>query len=134
MDEVGDAGLGGGAGDGARAEDVQGLEILPVALIEHRDQVDHGLGALQRGGDGGRIAHIGLHRMDLADAAERLQVEGEIGAAGGDADAPAIAGERANHMAADKAGPAEHGDDASGLDQIIRHARPLVRPVLLDVP
>ena len=40
------------------------------------------------------IADIGLDRVDLADAAERLQMEGEVGTPRRDADAPAVARQR----------------------------------------
>ena len=45
------------------------------------------------------IADIGLNGVDLADATERLQMEREVGAARRDADAPAVARQRANQMA-----------------------------------
>ena len=135
MDEIGNAGLGGGAGNGAGAEHMQRFEILPAALIEHGDQVHHRLGPAQSAGKGGRIAHIGLNRMDLADATERLEMIGEVRAARGDANAPAVPGKRLNDMAAHESGASEYGDDAPGLDQIIRHGRPLVHPAdLLIVP
>ena len=82
---------------------MQGPEILGAAFGQHRHQIDHGLGPAQGAGDGFGIAQIGLNRMNLADAAERLEMVGEIGAARGDPDAPALTGEGANHMAADEA-------------------------------
>ena len=54
--------------------------------------------------------------MDLSDAAERLQVAGEIGPAHRDADAVAALGQRAHHMAAEKARAAEDGDQRVGGD------------------
>ena len=39
-------------------------------------------------------------------------MEGEVGTPRRDADAPAVARQRANQMAADEAGAAEDGDDA----------------------
>ncbi len=53
-----------------------------------------------------RVTDIRLHRRDLADAAKRLQMAGEVRAAHRDAHARAGLGERPDHMAADKAGAA----------------------------
>ena len=103
MDEIGDAGIAGGAGHGAGAEGMHGVEALAAALGEDRDEVDHRIRAPQGSGDGSRIAHIGLDRMDLANLADGLQVEGEVGAAGGDPNAPALAGERAHDVAPEEA-------------------------------
>jgi hypothetical protein len=61
--------------------------------------------------DRGRIAQIGLHGVDLPDAAERLQEAGELGAAYRDTDAVAELGQRAHDVAAEKARAAEHGDE-----------------------
>ena len=65
-----------------------------------------------------RIAHVGLHRVDLADAAERLQVAGEVRPAHRDADAVVALGQRADQMAAEEARAAEDGDQRVdvGLD------------------
>ena len=63
-------------------------------------------------GDRVRIAQVGLHGVDLADAAQRLQVAGEVGPAHRGADAPAAPGERAHRMPADEARAAEHRDQA----------------------
>ncbi len=57
-----------------------------------------------------RITQIGLHRVDLADSSERLQVARKIGAADCDADAVTDLGERTHHMAAEETGAAENGD------------------------
>jgi hypothetical protein len=46
--------------------------------------------------------------MDLADAAERLEMVGEIGTAAGDPDAPALFGQSADHMATDEAGATQN--------------------------
>ena len=51
----------------------------------------------------GRVAQIGLHRMDLADAAERLQMAGKIGPAHRYPDKVVALGQRAHHVAAEKA-------------------------------
>ncbi len=69
-----------------------------------------------------RIAHIGLHSMDLADLAERLQMKGKIGTADGDANSPAALRQSAHHMPADKARTAEHRYEPARLYQFVRHS------------
>ncbi len=61
--------------------------------------------------DRGRVAQIGLHGVDLADAAERLQMARQFRPAHGDADAVAALGQRPHHVPAQKAGAAEHRDE-----------------------
>ena len=53
---------------------MHGVEPLPAALRQDADEIDHGLGVPQGRRHRGRIAQIGLHRMDLSDPAERLEV------------------------------------------------------------
>ena len=55
---------------------VDGVETLPSALEQDADQIDQHLGVARGGFHRGRVAQIGLHRVDLADAAERLQMVG----------------------------------------------------------
>ncbi len=93
------------------AERLHRVEALPAALEQDADQVDHHVGVAHGRLDRGGIAQVGLHGMDLADPAERLQVAGELGAADRDADAVAELGERAHHVAAEEAGAAEDGDE-----------------------
>ena len=69
------------------AEGLDGVEALPAALEQDADQIDQHIGVARRRLDRRRVAQIGLHRVDLADAAERLQVAGEVGPAHRDADA-----------------------------------------------
>ena len=93
---------------------------------EDADQVDHGVGAGHRPVDRGAVAQVGLHRHDLADAAERLQMGGEVGPAAGGADAPAVPRQGAHDVAAEEAGGAEHGDDRllfsnEGHDTLPKH-------------
>ncbi|GGC45569.1 hypothetical protein GCM10010994_00890 [Chelatococcus reniformis] len=64
--------------------------------------------ALERPLDGRPIAHVGLHRADLADAAERLEMAGKIGTPHGDTDAMTTLGQRTHHVAADEAGSTEN--------------------------
>src|SRR5262249_58525318 len=67
-------------------------------------------GAACRGLDRFRIAQVGVIRVDLADASERLQMTGEFGAADRDTDAVAALGERAHHVAAEEARAAVYRD------------------------
>ncbi len=103
------------------AEALHGVEALAAALEQDAGEVDHHVGVARRGLDRARIAHVGLHGVDLADAAERLQMAGEIGPAHRDADAVVAFRQRAHQMAAEETGAAEHGDQLVdvGLD---RHA------------
>ena len=86
------------------------VEALPAALEQDADQVDHDVGVARGRLDRAGIAQIGLHGVDLADPAERLQMAGEIGPAHRDADAVAALGQRAHHVAAEEARAAEDGD------------------------
>ena len=65
------------------------VEALPAALEQDADQIDQHVGVARGGLDRSRVAQIGLHRVDLADAAERLQMAGELGPAHRDPDAVA---------------------------------------------
>ena len=90
------------------------LEALLAALEQHADQVDHHVGAAHRGLDRGRIAQIRLHRVDLPDPSERLQVAGEIRPAHRRADPVALARQRPHQVAAEEARAPEHGDQRFG--------------------
>ena len=57
------------------------------------------------------MAQIGLHRVDLADAAERLQMTGKIGPPHRYPDKVVALGQRAHHMAAEEARAAIDGDE-----------------------
>jgi hypothetical protein len=48
--------------------------------------------------------------MDLPDPAQRLQMEGQLRPAHGDADEVAAVSQRADHVAAEESRAAEHGD------------------------
>ena len=102
--------VGGGERDRFGAERLHGVEPLPAALEQDADQVDHDVGVAHRGLDRAGVAQVGLHRMDLADPAERLQMAGEVGPAHRDADAVVAPGQRPHQMAAEKAGAAEDRD------------------------
>jgi hypothetical protein len=75
------------------------------ALEQDADKIDHHVGVARGRFDGGRIAHIGLHGVDLADPSERLQVAGKFGPAHRDANAVAELGQRAYDMAAEESEP-----------------------------
>ncbi len=87
------------------------IEALAAVLEQDADQIDDDIGVVHRRRDRIRITQIGLHGVDLADAAHRLQMEGEIGAAHRDADAVAAVGERAHHVAAEKTRTAEYRNE-----------------------
>ena len=101
---------GGGQRHLLGAVRLHGVEALPAALEQDADQVDDDVGVAHRGLDRAGVPHIGLHRMDLADPAERLQVAGEIGPAHRDADAVVALGQRPHQVAAEEAGAAENRD------------------------
>ena len=102
--------IGGGQRHLLGAERLHGVEALPPALEQDADQVDDDVGAAHRGFHRTGVPHVGLHRMDLADPAERLQVAGEVRPAHGDADAVMPLGQRPDQMAAEEAGAAEDRD------------------------
>ena len=128
MHDIGNTRRSGGLGHSRRAFGLHRFKGLFAPGGEDADQIDRRLGAAQSGGQRFGIADIGLHRMDLADAAERLEMEGEIGTARRHANAPALARQRPHHMAADEAGAAENRDDAIlGRLNIDHRRKPLMR-------
>ena len=72
-------------------------------------------------GDRVRIAHIRLHRMDLADVAKWLQMKRKIRTAYRDPDPPATLRQSTHHMPTDEAGTAEHSYEPTCLHQFVRH-------------
>ena len=92
-----------GARHRARAFGLDGVEALPAAFEQNADQVDHHVGIAHHRRDRLRVAHVGLHGMDLADAAKRLQMPAELRPAHRHADAVVPVGQRAHHVAADEA-------------------------------
>ena len=105
-------GAGGGRRLGHRpgARALHRVEGLGAALGENADQVDGGMGVAHRGLDRGRVAQIGLHGVDLADPAERLQVAGQFRPPHRDPDAVVALGERADHVPPQKARSSENRD------------------------
>ena len=109
---------GRGLRDRAGALALHGVEGLRAALGQDADQIDHHVGVAHRGRDRGGVAQIGLHRMDLADPADRLQMAGQFRPAHRDPDAVIAPRQRADHVAAEKAGAAENRDEG------VRMSRP----------
>ena len=93
---------------------------MPTRLISD-------VGAARRGLDRARVAQVRLHRVDLADPAERLQMAGEFRPAHRDADAVAALAERADHVPAEEARAAIDRDQGVdiGLGDVglVFHAR-----------
>ena len=102
------AGRGRGFGDRAGSGRVDGIERLPPGRIEDSDQIDHRMAALRRGRGRCGITQIGLYAMDLADAAERLQMAGQVRPADGRPDPVSGPRESPDHMTAEKSGSAEY--------------------------
>ena len=93
-----------------RAFALHGVKGLRAALGQNADEIDGDMRIAHRGRDRGRIAHIGLHGVDLTDLAERLQMARQFGPAHRDADAIITLGQRAHDMPADKTRSAENRD------------------------
>ena len=87
-----------------------GVETLSASLEQDADQIDNHVAVARRRFDRVREAYIGLHRFDLPDRSQRLQIAGQLRAAHRDANTVVPVGERAHHMAAEESGAAEHGD------------------------
>ena len=92
------------------AEGLYRFELLPSALEQDADKVDHHVGVARSRFYRSRVAHIGLHCVDLTDPAQRLEVAREFGPAHGNANAIAELGQRAHNVAAQKSRAAEDGD------------------------
>ena len=86
-----------------RAVGVDGVEALPPALEQQAHQIDQHMGIARGGFHRRAVAEIGLYRMDLADAAERLQMAGKVGAPHRYPDKVVAFGQGAHHVAAEKA-------------------------------
>ena len=112
---------------------LNGVELLRARLPQYADEIDGGFRIPQGMGDRIWIAQIGLHRMNLPDLAERLQMKREIGAAHGDPDPPAALRQGAHHMPADKARTAKDRHKPVCSDQFIRHFCSSLSEILLAV-
>ena len=110
------AGGAGGLGDRFRALGLHGVKGLRAALGQDADQIDGDMGIAHRGLDRGRVAQIGLHGVDLADPAERLQVPGQFRPPHRDPDAVIALGQRADHVSPQKARSAENRDERFRFD------------------
>ena len=95
---------------GGYALEAQAREVLHGLGFED-DQIDGDVGIAHRRLYRGRIAQVGLHGVDLADPAERLQVARQFGAAHGHPDAEVALGQRADHVSPQKARSAKDGDE-----------------------
>src|SRR5262249_56784048 len=101
----------GGGGERWGARGMHRVEFWWPAREWDADRVGRYSGVARGRVDRGRMAHVGLHGMDLADPAERLQKAGKLGAADGDANAVAEFGQRAHDVAAEETRAAEDGDE-----------------------
>ena len=85
------------------------LEGVLAAFSQKTDAVDDVIGAFNRRLDRVRVTQIGLNEGNLADIAERLQEQRQIRTTADHADAITALGKRPDHIAANKAGTADHG-------------------------
>ena len=111
LDEIADALLGAQLGHARGGGAMDGVEAGAQRLVADADQVDAGVGAAQRGLQVAVAADVAAYHLDLADIAVGLQVVGIDRVAHGDANAPSLARQSANHLLADKTGTAEDRDD-----------------------
>jgi hypothetical protein len=102
-------------GHGFRALRHQGVEALPAALEHEADEIDRDIGVAQSRSDRIGIAQIGLHGMNLADPAHRLQIAGEPRPPYRDTDPVSPVGQRPHHVAAEEARAPEHCDQSFKL-------------------
>ena len=101
MDEARANGLGGPR-HRCRSFRLHGVEALAAPFEQDPDQIDDHVGVAHRRLDRLRKTQIRLDRMDLPDPAQRLQMEGQLRPAHGDADEVAAVSQRADHVAAEE--------------------------------
>ena len=101
----------GRLGDGLGAVGLYRVKRLRAASGQDADQVDGDVGIAHRRLYRGGIAQIGLHGVDLADPAERLQVTGQFGPPHCHPDAEIALGQRPDHVSPQKARSAENRDE-----------------------
>ncbi len=103
VDHCASAGCPRGLRDVGRALVLHRLEGLLAGGEQDADQIDDRVGAARGGKKRVGVAHIRLHGVDLADAAERLEMAGKFGTPHRHPHARAGLGDGADEMAADKA-------------------------------
>ena len=86
-----------------RAFGMHRVEFLPPALEQNADEVDHHVGVAHGRRDRFRVAQVGLHGMDLADPAQRLQMPGRARAGAPRRGCGSPVGQRPHHVAAEEA-------------------------------
>ena len=86
-------------------------ERLPAGLVEDADEVDDRRGALREARETGCIADVGL---DDIDGRQQEQVLRVVATARRNDDAPVVADEPADEVAADEAGAAHDEDRPAG--------------------
>jgi hypothetical protein len=97
--------------------------------LEDADEVDRRVGPLHCGGDRGPVGDVGADELDLAEPAERLQIESAARLAFGGTDPDAGLEQRLGDVAAEKAAGAEHSHQDIRLE---RHGAPLPLPASVD--
>ena len=98
-------------GDRFSALGLHRVKGLRAAFGQDADQVDGDAGIAHRGLHRGRVAHIGLHGVDLADPAERLQVPGQFRPADRHPNAVIALRQRPDHVPPQKARSAKYRDE-----------------------
>ena len=81
---------------------------LRATFGEDADQVHHEMGVAHGCLDRGGVTHVGLHRVDLADQAHRLQVAGQFRPPHRDPDAVVALGQRPHYASPNKTRSAEN--------------------------
>jgi len=122
LHEAPDPGLARRPGHGPSPRHVHGLEGLAPAFAQDADEIDRHLGMAERRRERSGVADVGLHGLDLPDAAERHQVIGEIGAAAPGHHPEPGRGERPDHVPPEKARAAEDGHLSAGREFRSGHA------------
>jgi hypothetical protein len=87
---------------GTGAELMHSAKALGAALIGNADKIDDVVGTCNGAVDGPTITQISLNRLYLADAAQRLEVEGKVRTANGDTNAITALGQRPHDVTTDK--------------------------------
>src|SRR5690606_32474262 len=101
MDETRNAALGRDPGDPRGAFRLHGPEIVAAALVEGADAVDHRIGTGHGGLDGGVVADVAEHRLDLAHRTVGAHEQRLVRPPHGDTDAPTLLGEPPGNVTAE---------------------------------